>query len=317
MTALGKWWGSVRVQIVVFVVMAALFGVITAVVINDTSNKGATSQSAVLPNKALLGMSAPVGTWDQRVKEVGPGLQARRIFVSSFTGSLSLATTACNAGMRPVISFKEGSFTWAQIASGAADSQLQALHTRLVALPCAVFATIHHEPASGAGTPLVGENGTAAQYAAAMAHAFPILGGMTTDPEVQVGPIGNGWWFNTKGGLSDAQLKVWLSPAVLAASDFVASDTYQGTASAETVASKIQRMGAWARRTPGVRGLGLGEFNMQTPQGMTAALAALKADPMFLFGNVWNNNGTGAANAHVLTGAMLTAFQTGLKNWSN
>ena len=268
------------------------------------------------PTKALLGMSAPAGTWSQRVSEVGPGLQARRIFVGSFTGSLSLATTACNANMRPVLSFKEGSYSWADIAAGRADTQLQALHTKLVALPCAVYATIHHEPSSGASNHLAGENGSAAQYASAMAHAFPILGGTIIDPEVQVGPIGNGWWFNTKGGLSDAELKVWVSPSVLAASDFVASDTYQGKATAETVASKIKRMGAWARRVgTSVRGLGLGEFNMQTAQGVTDALAALGSDPLFVFGCLWNANGTGSANARVLTGDKLKAFQVGLANW--
>jgi hypothetical protein len=146
------------------------------------------------------------------------------------------------------------------------------------------------------------------------AHALPILGG-AIGGKVKVGPIGNGWWFNTQRGLTDAQLKVWVSPAVLAASDFVAADTYQGQATAETVASKINRMGAWARRTPGVRGLGLGEFNMQTSQGMTDATAALASDPLFVFGCIWNMNGTGSANAHVLTGSMLTAFKSALAGW--
>jgi hypothetical protein len=95
----------------------------------------------------------------------------------------------------------------------------------------------------------------------------------------------------------------------------VAADTYQGLATAETVASKITRMGAWARRTPGVRGLGLGEFNMQTSQGMTDATAALKVDPLFAFGCIWNMDGTGAANAHVPTGAMLTEFKKALAAW--
>jgi hypothetical protein len=216
--------------------------------------------------------------------------------------------------MSPIMSFKTSPYTWAQVAAGNADAALRSLATKINALPCNSFVAIHHEPAAGASTPTVGEGGSDADYARMQAHALPILGG-AIGGKVKVGPIGNGWWFNTKGGLSDAQLKVWVSPAVLAASDFVAADTYQGQATAETVASKITRMGAWARRTTGVRGLGLGEFNMQTSQGMTDATAALKKDPLFAFGCVWNMDGTGAANAHVLTGAMLTEFKKALANW--
>jgi hypothetical protein len=259
-------------------------------------------------------MSAPDNLWAQRVSEVGSGLQARRLFFNGFTASISKANDACAAGMAPVMSFKTGAYTWAQVASGNADADLRALATKLNALPCNVFVAIHHEPSSGAGTPLAGEGGSATDYANMQAHALPLLGG-PIGGKVKVGPIGNGWWYNTQGGLSDAELNVWLSPAVLAASDFVAADTYQGTATAETVASKIHSMGAWARRTPGVRALGLGEFNMQTAQGMTDATTALAADPLFDFGCVWNMDGTGAANAHVLTGDMLTNFKTALAHW--
>lgn len=280
---------------------------------NPAARHGSGTSAAATP-KALLGMSAPNALWSQRVSEVGAGLQARRLFFSGFTASLSLATTACNAGMTPIMSFKAAPYTWAQIAAGNADADLRALATKLNALPCNVFVTIHHEPASGASNKLAGESGSATDYANMAAHAFPILGA-TIGGKVKVGSIGNGWWFNTKGGLTDAQLNVWLSPAVLAASDFVAADTYQGLATAETVASKIVRMGAWAHRTPGVRALGLGEFNMQTAQGMTDATAALAADPQFAFGCVWNMDGTGAANAHVLTGAMLANFKTALSRW--
>ena len=292
--------------------LTALLSAAVAVSLAGIGFSGTTA-SASSP-KALLGMSAPSSLWSQRVSEVGAGLQARRLFFADFTSSLSMATTACNAGMSPVMSFKTGAYTWAQIASGSADTALRALATKLNALPCNVFVAIHHEPSSGASNPTAGELGSATDYANMQAHALPILGG-TIGGKVKVGPIGNGWWYNTKGGLSDAQLKVWLSPAVLAASDFVAADTYQGLATAETVASKIQRMGAWAGRTTGVRALGLGEFNMQTAQGMTDATTALRTDPRFAFGCVWNMNGTGSANAHVLTGQMLTNFKTALANW--
>jgi hypothetical protein len=54
---------------------------------------------------------------------------------------------------------------------------------------------------------------------------------------------------------------------------------------------------------------------MQTAQGMTDATKALGADPLFAFGCVWNMDGTGAANAHVLTGETLNNFQSALADW--
>lgn len=268
--------------------------------------------TATSPTKALLGMSAPNNLWKQRLSEVGPGLEARRIFFVGFTANLALATTACNDGMVPILSFKESPYTPAQVAAGAADSQLISLHARLVALPCAVYVTIHHEP-----------NGdmTAAQYSAMLIHALPILGGSMTDPEVQVGAIGNGFWFNSdKQGLSDSALDTWLGPGVRAVSNFIAADTYQLKAGAEEPGSKMRRMVAWAKRvnvaTPKapVRGLGIGEFNSETANGtgIADALVALAADPLWRFGCLWNVN---LSTVTVLVGARLTAFQHGLAGW--
>lgn len=268
--------------------------------------------------KAALGMSAPASDWDTRLSEVqakGGHIQARRIFVSGFGGSLNLATQACNDGQIPVISYKESPYTPTSIASGAADNALRTEHTRLMNLPCSVFVTIHHEPASDM---------TASQYTNMLVHALPILGGTLDDQEIRVGPIGNGWWFNTNSqGYSDAELDQWVGPTVRGVSDFIAADTYQGKTTAEGVASKINRMAAWGTRvnnvTPSqpVRVLGLGEWNVQSAQAITDACEALGTQPLFSngFGNLWNNDGTGSANAHVLTGDMLTAFQNCVSTW--
>jgi hypothetical protein len=251
-------------------------------------------------------MSAPLQFWDQRVSEVGSGLQARRLFFTGFDASLGKATEACNAGLYPVMSFKTGGYTWAQVAAGAADADLRSLATRLAALSCNVFVAIHHEPEG---------DGAAADWSAMAVHALPILGG-AIGGKVKVGVIGNGWWWSAEArGYTDAEIAAWITPGVIAVSDVVAGDTYQGDATGEEVATKITRMGAWARRVGGVRALGLGEFNTQTAQGLTNATAALAADPLFSWGCLWNADGTGSANATVLTGDRLVAFQTALANW--
>jgi hypothetical protein len=251
--------------------------------------------------KALLGMSAPTSTWDQRVKEVGPGLQARRIFYQDFGAGLSLAEEACRDGMYPVLSFKTGSYSWSQVASGAADSALRTLAGRLAALPCPVFAAIHHEPA---------KDGAASDWAAMQVHALPILG---VDADVSVGVIGNGWWWSAASqGYSDAEIAEYITPGVIRVSDVIASDTYQDNPDSEESAPKMRRMGEWARRVGGVKALGIGEFNGPTASNIKNALAALAADPLFAWGCLWNSYG---GVATVLTGVRLVVFREGLAAW--
>jgi hypothetical protein len=252
-------------------------------------------------------MSAPNKNWDQRVGEVGSGLQARRLFFTGFDANIDLANEACADGTYPVMSFKTGSgYSWAQVAAGKADADLRALAVKLDALSCDVFVAIHHEPE---------KDGSAADWSAMQVHALPILGG-AIGGKVKVGVIGNGWWWSAEArGYTDAEIAAWVTPGVLQVSDVIAGDTYQGDAAAEEVAVKITRMGAWAHRVSGVRALGLGEFNTQTAQGITNAAAALGDDPLFAWGCLWNANGSGAANATVLAGDRLAAFQSALTNW--
>jgi hypothetical protein len=253
--------------------------------------------------KALLGMSAPVTFWDQRVSEVGPGLQARRLFFTGFDASLGKATDTCNAGMYPVMSFKTGSYTWAQVAAGSADAALRTLATKLAALPCDVFVAIHHEPAG---------DGAAADWAAMQVHALPILGG-AAGGKIEVGVIGNGWWFSPSSqGLTDSEIAAYITPGVKAVSDVIASDTYQMTSTSEEAAPKITGMAAWARRTGGVKALGLGEFNAATAVAITNATDALAADPMYAWGCLWNAD---LNTVTVLSGDRLVAFKTALANW--
>ena len=42
-----------------------------------------------------------------------------------------MAQQACDAGLYPILSFKTGSYSWAQVAAGDADAALKALKTAL------------------------------------------------------------------------------------------------------------------------------------------------------------------------------------------
>jgi hypothetical protein len=268
------------------------------------SGAATTTAAAAARTKAKLGMSAPQASWAKRVKEVGPGLESRRVFVPSLSGALGVAPQACKDGMYPVISFGTGSYSWTQVANGAADAALRSLATKLAALPCDVFATIAHEPDG---------DGTAAQWSAMQAHALPLLG---PDPGVKVGVIGNGWWWSsTSRGLSDAQLAAWIPRSVINVSDVIAGDTYQGKAGGEEPANKMANMAAWARRVGGVKGMGLGEFNAQSAASLTAITTKLGSDSLWQWGCLWNANGGGGANSTVLTGDRLTAFKKVLAAW--
>jgi hypothetical protein len=265
--------------------------------------KSTKRRPSVTGGTALLGMSAPLQFWNERVSEVGPGLQARRLFFTSFDASISKAQDSCNAGMYPVMSFKTGSYSWAQVAAGNADAALQALHTRLAALTCNSFVAVHHEPS---------KDGAAADWAAMQVHALPILGG-AAGGKIKVGVIGNGWWWSaTKKGFSDGEIAAYITPGVKAVSDVIAGDTYQMTATGEDAATKIRRMAAWAHRVGGVKALGVGEFNAPTAASISSALKALAADPMFAWGCLWNAD---LNTVSVLSGARLTAFRTALANW--
>lgn len=251
--------------------------------------------------KALLGMSAPGNLWDARVKEVGPGLQARRIFYGDFGAGLSLTQRACADGMYPIISFKTGGYSWAQVAAGAADADLRALASRLAGLHCKLFVAIHHEPA---------KDGAAADWAAMQEHALPLLKANT---DISVGVIGNGWWWSaTAQGYTDAEIAQYITPRVKAVSDVIASDTYQTSVDGEESAPKMIRMGEWARRTGGVKALGVGEFNGPTAIGITHATQALANDPLFAWGCLWNADG---GVATVLVGDRLDAFRKALAAW--
>lgn len=259
-----------------------------------------------VPNvgKARIGMSAPANLWDQRVAEVGPGLEARRLFYG-LGDDLKLAQQAVDAGLYPILSFKIPGNDWAGVAQGKYDTQLATLKQHLVALNAPVFVTLHHEPTT---------DGTPADYAAMLTHALPLLDTSLVD----VGPIGNGWWWSSKAnGYTDAEIAEWLTPSVLAVSEIVAGDTYQGGTPdnpGEGGSAKMLNMVKWAERND-VDALGVGEFNGYTAAEITAATSALGSSPRFKFGAVWNSQCAGCIPVSALVGDRLGAFRTALADW--
>jgi hypothetical protein len=271
----------------------------------ETATSAAPTSASVPATSTTvrIGMSAPAGEWSARLAETG-GVDARRIFgdLASPSGAISTATSEVAAGRMPIVSFKVPNNDWAGVAAGSYDAQLRDVTARLAALPGQVFVTLHHEP-SGDGTP--------AAYAAMLTHALPILG---SPANVNAGPIANGfWWSNGNQGLSDAEIAQWLPTRVLAVSEIVAADTYQGGTTVkpgENAGVKIANMSRWAGRV-GVSRLGIGEYNGLNAAAISAAGNAVLSDPRFRFAAAFNSNVNNRADVNwQLTGDRLDAFKT-------
>ena len=247
-------------------------------------------------------MSSPAGQWSTRLDQTG-GVDSRRVFstLANTAGAVRTARSEVAAGRLPVLSFKVPGSDWAGVANGRYDATLRTLASQLAAVPGRVFVTLHHEP-TGDGSP--------SAYAAMMRHALPILGAPSN---VDAGPIVNGfWWSDGAQGLSDAQIAQWLPADVLAVSEVVAADTYQGGNAAnpgEDAGVKIRNMSRWADRV-GVKRLGIGEYNGVDARSIKAAGDAILADPRFAFADIFNSSNNNRAGIDwTLTGARLDAFR--------
>ena len=247
-----------------------------------------------------FGMSAPQAKWDERLLQVGgdTNIHYRRIFYNSFEDNLSLVQTAINDGMIPVISWKTGLYSWAQVGSGQADAALRSLVTKLNAIPGRKHLVLHHEPAG---------DGTAKDYVALQVRGLTIL---KTAQQATVGPIANGWWWSSRSqGYTDAEIAQWLTPQVIALSDVIAADTYQDQTLEEDGSVKAKNMSLWAQRV-GVTALGIGEFNGFNASAITNTMNVVKADIKFKWALVWNSGPTGLGTP--LDGARLEAFKAGI-----
>ena len=246
-------------------------------------------------NGALVGMNAMASSWDQRAREVGPGLGARRIFADLAAGASSqigLVEEAHNAGMLPVISYKVGGdIAGAKAGSYNAVAEQAAAKLASYGLPTAV--TFWHEP---------NPDLSGADYVAASKQILPAF----KQGELRVGPILNGW-------LLDNQLPLFASFApdeMFGLWDWFGVDTYEsGTPTSPGKAKPADRIPAMANfvaaRKPGMP-LGVGEYNGFSAQTIAAAGDALLSTPDVWFGCVWNNTG---GIGQVLTGDRLAAFK--------
>jgi hypothetical protein len=283
----------------------ALAGLLTVVALGAPAALGgfAAASAAPAPSKAaapagkkVIGMSAPSKHWNQRLTAVGScGVEARRIFAdlaSNGRGQSKLIEQAVKAGMMPVISYKVPSV--ATLNAGGYDSWLKATRDYLTGLDTQVTATFWHEPHG---------NMSAAAFKAGSQRFLDKV----KAPNVAVGPILNGW-------LLDNQVSTfasYTSPALLAAWDFVAVDSYQnGTAAAPgklLPARAVPLLAEWMDKQgfPDKR-IGLGEYNGFTGEAIRAAGDAILSTPEAWFGLAWNSS----TKIHApLTGDRLKGFQ--------
>lgn len=268
--------------------------------VGEASGSVSVKQPTTVAANDKFGMSAPANLWNQRLAEVGgpEHIKYRRIFLVGFDASLSKVQEAANAGMVPIISYKVSPYSWAQVASGAADADLRNVVTKLNAIPGKKFVALHHEPNG---------DGTAKDWSNMQLRALPIL---KTGRDISVGVIGNGWWWSSRAqGLSDAEIAQWIPAQVITISDVIAADTYQDANLVESGGPKIKNLAAWGERV-GAKAIGIGEFNGLSAAGITEAMNAVKSEPLVKWACVWNSE---AGNLGIpLSGDRLEAFKKGL-----
>lgn len=246
----------------------------------------------------LIGMNAPPNLWAQRVKQVGPGLGARRIFADLAKGpnsQLNLVEEAHAAGQLPVISYKVGGD-----AAGAASGRYNAVAAQAAAKlasyqrPTAV--TFWHEPHN---------NMTAAQYVAGSKQILPQF----KRGRLRVGPLINGWLLDNQVSTfatycPDELFELW---------DWVGIDTYEsGTMQRPgkyKPAPRIYTLSEYVQSRGFDLPLGVGEYNGYTAKSIADAGEALLSTPNVWFGCVWNATG---GIGYALEGDRLAAFKATL-----
>jgi hypothetical protein len=244
-------------------------------------------------------MSAPVTAWDLRLREVGAGLAARRIFADMAAGAGSqqkLVESAHRAGLLPVISYKVGGDA-AGAASGRFDAIAEQAAAKLVAYDLPTAVSIWHEP---------NPDLTPAQYIAMSKRLLPFF----KQGKLRVGPLLNGWLLDRQQAVfasycPDELFRLW---------DWFGIDTYEaGSMEAPGAIKPADRMPKVVSflnsRGRGNMPIGVGEYNGYSAQSIRGMGEALLNTPNVWFGCVWNaTGGKGVA----LSGDRLTAFRATL-----
>jgi hypothetical protein len=240
-------------------------------------------------------MSAPAEIWNQRLREVGRGVAARRIFADlgdGPTSQLKLVEAAHAAGMLPVISYKVGGDVAGAVA-GRYNAVAQQAAARLASFDLPTAVTFWHEPYGDM---------SGAQYAAASRRILPLF----KRGELRVGPVLNGWLLDNQRATfasycPDELFRLW---------DWVGIDTYEsGTMAAPGPRKPAQRIPALAAYVQS-RGydlpLGVGEYNGYSAKSIADAGEALLSTPNVWFGCLWNAT---SDKGVTLAGDRLAAFK--------
>lgn len=247
----------------------------------------------------LIGMSSPADVWDQRVREVGPGLTARRIFADLGQGpdsQMRLIEQAHEAGMLPVVSYKVGGDVQGAV-NGRYNAVARQAAQRLASFNKPTAVTFWHEP-YGDMTP--------AQYVAASKQILPQF----QRGKLKVGPILNGWLLDRQQDVfgqfaPEEMFKIW---------DWFGIDTYQSGSMQNpgdyNPAQRIRAVRRYLRRRGHRRiPIGIGEYNGFEAEVIARAGNALVKTNRVWFGCVWNSTG---GRGHALEGARLRAFKNTL-----
>ena len=264
-----------------------------------TRRRPTNIKSILAAGTPLIGMSSPASVWDERVKQVGPGLTARRIFADlgrGPTSQLRLVEEAHAAGLLPVVSYKVGGDVEGAIG-GAYNAVAEQAAAKLASFGRPTAVTFWHEPHG---------NMSPVQYIAASQQLLPIF----KRDKLRVGPLLNGWLLDRQlatfaAYCPDSLFRIW---------DWVGIDTYEsGTMESpgdSKPADRIPALRAFLKsRGHGQMPIGVGEYNGYSAESISDVGEALFNARNVWFGCMWNStHGKGIT----LTGDRLEAFRATL-----
>ena len=291
---------------------------VTATVTAPTSSATPTATPTVTPTPVpvavpLMGMSTD--DWDARIAETGP-VASHRIFQPTWDIAALIRKIEADhtKGVTSYWSIKFNT-TWAAAASGTDDARFRELGAALARLPYPTYGSFHHEPRdSNITTPT-----QLVPWTQANIRAMNIVGPLAGTRHM-LGTTDNGFpWSNKWGKLTDAQLATYYTPALLAATDFLGGDFYDGATNSnvgEPAAVKLANFEAWAARVAPGKPLGVGEWNAVTATDIHAGWTVLRQGGWVIaciFNSGANNRDdlpSSLGGSWVLRGDRLAAFRS-------
>lgn len=262
----------------------------------------------------LMGMSTD--DWAARVAETGP-VEAHRVFVPTFsvTSIINKIKEDHARGVTPYWSTKFPG-TWAQAASGVNDAAFKTLGVELGKLDYVTYGCFHHEPRDK----VVKTPQQLIPWSQANARVIPLVRA-GAGPKHKLGTTDNGFPWGVKdagSALTDAELAVYYTSALLNVCDFLGGDFYDGatdTNIGEPAAVKMAKFEEWAKRIGFKGSLAVGEWNAVKAEDIFSAWSVLKEGPWAiacLFNSAENNRTnlpTSLGGSWVLRGDRLAAFR--------